>query len=124
MYSIYDSPEVYDVVLQHSPEVIAAEVASIERLLAKHGVMRGHVLELACGACPHGILLSQHGFAVTGVDRSPAMLAAAARRAAEAGLCSGSSRATSWISRWIPSRLMWRSLCSRPSRSLPPMMTL
>lgn len=85
MYSIYDFPEVYDVVLQHSPEVIAAEVASIEGLLARHGVTRGHALELACGTCPHGILLARHGFAVTGVDRSPAMLAAAARRATEAG---------------------------------------
>jgi len=85
MYSIYDFPEVYDVVLQRSPEIIAAEAASIERLLAEHGVTRGRVLELACGTCPHGILLAQHGFAVTGIDRSPAMLEAAARRAAAAG---------------------------------------
>lgn len=41
MYSVYDFPEVYDAVMQHSPEVIAAEVASIERLLAERGVTHG-----------------------------------------------------------------------------------
>ena len=86
MHSIYDFPAVYKVVLQRLPEVIDTEVASIERLLAKRNATRGRVLELACGTCPHGILLAQHGFSVTGIDRSPAMLAAAARQAAAAGV--------------------------------------
>jgi hypothetical protein len=38
MSSIYDLPEIYDAVLQRSPEVIEAEVASIRRLLAERGI--------------------------------------------------------------------------------------
>jgi SAM-dependent methyltransferase len=82
--SLYDFPDVYDVVMQRPPDVVEAEVRSIQGLLAARGVTRGSILELASGACAHGILLAQHGFSVTGVDRSPAMLAAAAQRAATA----------------------------------------
>ena len=84
--SLYDFPDVYDVVMQRPASVVAAEVDSTLGLLARRGVTRGRILELACGACAHGILLAQHGFSITGVDRSPAMLAAAAQRAAVAGV--------------------------------------
>jgi SAM-dependent methyltransferase len=86
MRSIYDFPDICDAVLQRSPEVIGVEVASIRRLLADRGVIRGRVLELSCGACPHGIQLARHGFAVTGIDRSRPMLEAAQQRAAAAGV--------------------------------------
>ena len=86
MSSIYDFPEIYDVVLQRPPEVIEAEVASIRRLLADRGITEGCILELACGTCPHGIRLARHGFSVTGIDRSRRMLDAARQRAALAGV--------------------------------------
>jgi len=65
--------------------VIEAEVASITQLLARRGVSAGHILELACGACAHGIQLAQAGHYVAGLDRSPVMLQEAARRAALTG---------------------------------------
>jgi SAM-dependent methyltransferase len=86
MLSIFDFPEVYDVVMRRTRGVVEAEVRSVQALLARRGVRRGRILELACGACAHGILLAQNGFAITGLDISPAMLAAAAQRGAAAGV--------------------------------------
>jgi SAM-dependent methyltransferase len=86
MSSIYDFPDVCDVVLDRPPGAIAEEVRSIRQLLAGRGVVTGSILEVACGTCPHGILLAQHGFAVTGIDRSPAMIDAARKRASVAGV--------------------------------------
>ena len=86
MGSIYNFPDIYDAVLQRSPEVIEAEVASIRKLLADRGITKGRILELACGACPHGIRLARQGFSVTGIDRSRQMLDAARQRAALAGV--------------------------------------
>ena len=50
MPSIFDVPELYDVVLAHAPDALVTEAASVEQLLAQRGVGRGGVLELACGA--------------------------------------------------------------------------
>jgi SAM-dependent methyltransferase len=86
MRSIYDFPDIYDAVLDRPPEVIEAEVASIRRLLADRGITKGRILELACGACPHGIQLARQGFSVTGIDRSRQMLDAARQCAAPAGV--------------------------------------
>src|SRR5262245_8391862 len=82
--SLYDFPDVYDIVMQRPASVVAAEVDSIRGLLAARGVTRARILELACGACAHGLLLAQPGFSITGVGRSPALFAAAAQRAAAA----------------------------------------
>jgi SAM-dependent methyltransferase len=49
----------------------------------RHG---GPILELGCGTGRIAIPLAQAGFAVTGVDRAPSMLAEARRKAAEAGV--------------------------------------
>lgn len=65
---------------------VATEVQTLQTLLAAHGIRSGHLLELACGTCAHGIPLAQHGFQVTGLDRAQAMLAAATARAAAAGV--------------------------------------
>lgn len=83
-WSIYDFPDVCDIIFQRPAEVVAVEVHSIAQLLAHHSMTGGRILELACGACPHSILLAQQGFAVTGLDRSTAMLKTAADRAAAA----------------------------------------
>ena len=77
MKSLYDFPQVYDVVLERPRGVVETEVRSILELLARHGIAAGKILELACGACIHGALLAREGFQVVGVDRSAAMLAAA-----------------------------------------------
>lgn len=86
MHSIYDFPAVYDFVMAREPTQVPAEADSIHALLAGRGVAQGRILELAYGASAHGILLAQRGHHVTGVDRSSAMLGAARRRAADAGV--------------------------------------
>ena len=86
MKSLYDFPQVTERVLKRASDAIDTEIRSLVRLLARHHVVRGKVLELACGACAHGIPLAQAGFDVVGIDRSPAMLAEARRRAAAAGV--------------------------------------
>jgi cyclopropane fatty-acyl-phospholipid synthase-like methyltransferase len=86
MNSLYDFPEVYDVVLTRPGGVVETEVRSLIELFAAHGIVRGKVLELACGACAHGIPLARAGFEVVGIDRSQAMLTEAGRRAAAAGV--------------------------------------
>lgn len=85
MYSIYDFPAVYDFVMARDPDQVPKEVDSIHTLLARRGVTQGRILELACGVCAHGIPLAQHGYHVTGIDRSAAMLAAAQERSKATG---------------------------------------
>ena len=84
--SLYDFPEVFDVGMRREPGVVEAEVRSIQTLLARRGVTCGRILELACGACAHGIPLAESGCSVVGLDRSPAMLEAAARRVTAASV--------------------------------------
>jgi hypothetical protein len=86
MKSLYDFPEIYELVLARAPGVIESEVASIQQLLAQRNMQQARILELACGACAHGLLLAQAGCHVTGVDRAPAMLQMAEQRAAVAGI--------------------------------------
>ena len=86
MKSIYDFPDIYDRVLCHPPDVIEAEVRSIQALLSRHGISSGKILELACGTSAHGIRLAQIGFEVTGIDTSTHMLSGARQRAAVAGV--------------------------------------
>ena len=74
MQSLYDFPQVYEAVLGRPQTAITEEVQSILGLLDKHHIHDGTILELACGACPHGIALAGHGFKVVGIDRSIAML--------------------------------------------------
>ncbi len=81
MESIYDYPQAYEAVLIRPDGVVEAEVQSILRLLARKGIAAGEILELACGACAHGIRLAMRECRVTGIDRSPAMLAEARMRA-------------------------------------------
>jgi SAM-dependent methyltransferase len=84
--SIYDFPGVYDRVLQVPHAQIETEVRSIRQLLARREVTSGRILELACGACAHGIPLAREGFSVTGIDLSQTMLDRARERAEQAGV--------------------------------------
>ncbi|HEY7337120.1 MAG TPA: class I SAM-dependent methyltransferase [Bryobacteraceae bacterium] len=57
----------------------------VEQLLALSGVSGGAALDLCCGPARHSLLLAEKGFRVTGVDRTPFLLAKAKERAASAG---------------------------------------
>lgn len=54
----------------------------LRELLARHPVPGRKALDLACGTGTLALLLADEGWAVTGVDRSPAMLAEAAAKLA------------------------------------------
>jgi len=86
MKSLYEFPDIYDLILRHPPEVVSMEVDSIVRLLAQRQLAGGRVLELACGTCAHGIELAQRGYHVWGLDLSPQMLEGAQKRARVAGV--------------------------------------
>lgn len=62
--SIYDFPDVYDVVLKASDKQIDTEVKSILNLLSKRGIKPRRILEFACGICAHGIRLARKNFSV------------------------------------------------------------
>lgn len=60
-----------------------AEVALIEEALRRYGTgAERTLLDLGCGTGSHALRLAAHGFDVTGVDLSPAMLAQARAKAA------------------------------------------
>ncbi|MGH7655755.1 MAG: class I SAM-dependent DNA methyltransferase [Gemmatimonadaceae bacterium] len=61
----------------------AAECDAVEELFRRHATGPVHtLLDLGCGTGTHAQLLAQRGYAVTGVDRAPAMLELARRKAA------------------------------------------
>jgi SAM-dependent methyltransferase len=54
-----------------------AEVELLEELFRTHGLTGNAILDLGCGTGQHAIRLARRGYDVTGVDRSPEMLAIA-----------------------------------------------
>src|SRR6185437_13953181 len=58
-----------------SDERFAATPDEVSRILALTQCAGGSVLDLCCGPGRHSIELAQRGFKVTGVDRSPFLLA-------------------------------------------------
>src|SRR5579885_116105 len=81
--SIYQFPDLFRVVHMEQPHEIAEEVEFLKQVWQRHlarPVRR--VLDIACGNSPHGQLLAAQGIAVTGIDRSPTMIAAGRREAA------------------------------------------
>ncbi len=65
------------------PERIVAAPAQVEQVVALARVTSGAVLDLCCGPGRHAVEFARRGFRVTGVDRSPFLLARARERAAE-----------------------------------------
>lgn len=63
---------------------LAAEGPFLRRMLEGCGVAR--VLDAACGSGGHALALARWGYAATGADASPVMVALAERKAAAAGL--------------------------------------
>lgn len=63
-----------------------AECDLIQSLAAVDGCGSGTVLDLGCGTGRHAVILAGRGGRVTGVDRSPEMIAIATRRAEDAGV--------------------------------------
>ena len=73
--------------LQHpllTAERTAAEIAFLVRRMELASGAR--ILDVGCGFGRHTIELARRGFAVTGIDASPAMIAAAREKAAAAGV--------------------------------------
>ena len=63
----------------------AGEAAYVRQLIERYHPGARSVLDLGCGTGRHALLLAEHGYRMTGVDRSPDML-----RAANAQLASAS----------------------------------
>ncbi|MDA8245007.1 MAG: class I SAM-dependent methyltransferase [Elusimicrobia bacterium] len=75
---------VYDTM--YADKDYAGECAYLEKLFKKYGLKPKSLLDLGCGTGSHAVPLAKKGYAVTGVDRSPGMLAAAARKARATGV--------------------------------------
>lgn len=74
---LYDNPDLYDILLPVSESQLNFYVDLAQRCA-------GPVLALACGSGQVIVPIASRGLAVTGLDRSPKMLQAAARRATAA----------------------------------------
>jgi len=78
--TIYDHPLYYDILFGFDR---SKEAEFYDRTFARCGVATGErILEVACGPARVARLLSRRGHRVTGLDRSPAMLAFAREQAA------------------------------------------
>ena len=76
-----DYADCYDIL--YRAKDYTGEVDLVERLLAKHGTVGPKsILDLGSGTGSHALPLAQRGHRVTGVDRSPGMLAQARAKAA------------------------------------------
>jgi glycine/sarcosine N-methyltransferase len=63
---------------------LASEGPFLQQVLHESGATR--ILDAACGSGGHALALARWGYDVTGADASPAMIALARQKAAEAGL--------------------------------------
>jgi SAM-dependent methyltransferase len=63
---------------------LSSEGPFLRQVLGESGAMR--VLDAACGSGGHALALARWGYDVTGADASPAMIALAQQKAAQAGL--------------------------------------
>ena len=62
---------------------VAGECAGMVAALARRGIGPGaSLLDAGCGTGRYAVELARHGFVVSGIDRSPALLAEALRRPA------------------------------------------
>ena len=85
--TVFDGPYAgaYDAL--YGDKDYAGECDVLERIFARFATAPVKtVLDLGCGTGNHAVRLAQRGYEVSGVDRSPAMLAAAAAKAKALGL--------------------------------------
>jgi SAM-dependent methyltransferase len=79
-----DYADVYDAI--YSTKEYESEALLVERLLARNGApLPCRVLDIGCGTGNHALALARRGYGVTGLDRSPFMLAHARTSAAATG---------------------------------------
>lgn len=76
--------DLYDVT--YATKDYEAECDLLERLFGEGGGRPRSIVDLGCGTGGHAVPLAQRGYEVVGVDRSPGMLANAARKASAAGV--------------------------------------
>lgn len=100
MITIYDNPDLYEVVLEQDDKEINEEVEFIDSLIRKYGNSDSpKLLDIACGPCEHSLRLAKKGCQVTGLDNSENMLRYAGSKANSRGteikLAMGSMRSFS-----------------------------
>ena len=84
MTSIYDHPLYYDILFGWDR---SAEARFYHEAFLRHGVPpEGRVLEVCCGTGQIALRLARRGWRMTGLARSPAMLAFLAAQAAQGGV--------------------------------------
>lgn len=78
--SIYEFPEIFRAVHMEAKGEIEEETEFLKQVWARHMKRPVHrVLDVASGNSPHGQILARESIFVTGVDRSPTMIAAGRR---------------------------------------------
>ena len=85
MTEVFGQPYAHQYDALYGEKNYPAECDAVEELLRRHAKGPTHaLLDLGCGTGTHALLLAQRGYAVTGVDRSPAMLGLARKKAESA----------------------------------------
>ncbi|MFZ4801561.1 MAG: class I SAM-dependent DNA methyltransferase [Chlorobium sp.] len=68
-----DYSRYYDLLYQDKDYV--GETDYVQALLSRYGITQGSLLEFGSGTGKHGCLLAERGYNVTGIERSPSMVA-------------------------------------------------
>jgi SAM-dependent methyltransferase len=76
--------DVYDALYQDKD--YEKECDFLEEIFRKYDYQPGSILDMGCGTGNHALILAKRGYEVTGIDRSADMLAAARRKARNAGV--------------------------------------
>jgi SAM-dependent methyltransferase len=83
MTGVFGQPYAHQYDALYGEKSYAAECDAIETLFQRYATGRTHaLLDLGCGTGTHALMFAQRGYAVTGVDRSPAMLGLARKKTA------------------------------------------
>lgn len=86
MTGVFGQPYAHQYDALYGEKNYAAECDAIEQLFQRHASGQTHsLLDLGCGTGTHALMFAERGYAVTGVDRSPAMLGLARQKAERAG---------------------------------------